>query len=75
MSDALWSPISQTQAITDTDAGGHRYYVRTGSAEPDIYVVDGPSRNCLRTDPDKIGRQPPRAAWLLSNLGVASCQR
>lgn len=52
-SDEWWSPVSASQAITDIETGTHRYYVRTGSNEADIHVVDGPTRKFLRTDPDK----------------------
>lgn len=52
-SDAWWSPVSAAQAIRDIKNETHRYFVRTGTSEADIHVVDGPTRKYLRTDPDK----------------------
>lgn len=52
-SSEWWSPVSLAQAIKDIEGNSHRYYVRTGSQEADINVVQGPTRKYLRTDPDK----------------------
>lgn len=52
-SDAWWSPVSTSQAIKDIESGLYRYYVKTGTEEADIYVVQGSTRKYLRTDPDK----------------------
>jgi hypothetical protein len=52
-SDQWWSPVSKAQAIKDIDNDDHRYYVKTGSAEADINVVNGATGKYLRTDPDK----------------------
>lgn len=52
-SDAWWSPISISQAIKDIESGTYRYYVKSGTEEADIHVVQGPTRKYLRTDPDK----------------------
>lgn len=48
-----WRRRSKADAVDDIKKRLHRYYVKSGSVETDIHVVDGKH---LRTDPDKTNK-------------------
>ena len=51
-SNADWSPVYKSTAISDIENGTHTYYVRDGHGRSDIHVVNGATGKYLRTDPN-----------------------
>lgn len=50
---AFWSPRLKRDAISDIESKVHQYFVRVRGQEVDINVIDGPTGQYLRTDPDQ----------------------
>ena len=47
-----WSPRGKADAISDIEAGTHRYYVQEAGDVAWVRVIDGPSGKYLRTTAD-----------------------